>query len=127
MTELSRHAVRPAHEPVAEHESTTDAGADRDGDQVAHIASRTEAELAPRGGVGVVLDDRRETAACRHCGAERLLDPRQVGCREDDLTGRIHVAGRAQTDPYRSAKTLAVGDRDQLVDDLDDGLDDPLG
>ena len=60
VADLGADAEGAAVELAVEHEAAADAGADGDQQQVVDVLAGAEAELAPGGGVGVVLDDDRE-------------------------------------------------------------------
>src|SRR5919112_1509786 len=60
VSELAARALRAAQQHAVRDHSSPDPRAEREEHEVVHIASRPEAELAPGGGVGVVLDRQRD-------------------------------------------------------------------
>ena len=133
--DLAAHAEAPSVQPAVEHHATPDAGADRDEQQVVDVLPRTEAELSPRGCVGVVLHDHRQGDAGLDLGAQVQVAPGQVGGEHHhrprlvDVTGRtdadgLHLVTRTQLRDDARDRVLDGGDVRRRRDDpelLDDG------
>ncbi len=79
VTDLGGDAETAAVELAVMDDATTDAGADRDEQQVVGVLAGAERELTPRRGVGVVLDDDREVDQRGDVLGERLVDPVMLG------------------------------------------------
>ena len=99
MWPISRaHPERAAVELAVEDDAAADAGADGDQQQVVDVVAGAELELAPRGGVGVVLDHDRQVDARLEVGLEVDVAPGEVGREQHDGAGLVDVAGRADAD-----------------------------
>ena len=98
VADLAAHAEASAVQAAVEHHAAADAGADRDEQQVVDVLAGAVPELAPRGGVGVVLDDDGEVDARLELGPEVEVAPGQVGREHHHRPGLVDVAGRADAD-----------------------------
>src|SRR6202035_5550576 len=80
---LTGHAEPAAEElPVAD-DAAAESGAEGDHHHVGVSGSRSMDELAPGGGVGVVLDDDWQPGGLLDESADRLVLPAQVGSEMD--------------------------------------------
>ena len=119
----AREPERAALELAAQHDAATDAGADRDHQQVVDVLAAPEPELAPRGRVGVVLDRDRQVDALLELGLEVEVTPGEVG-REDHLgPAGVDVARGTEADPVEVVTRPQVGNQagDGVLDRLDLG------
>ncbi len=118
VADLGGDAEATAEQLAAVHDATTDAGADRDEQQVVGVLAGTEAELAPRRSVGVVLDDDGQVDEGADALAERLLAPVDVG---REAHGRPVLADEAGgTDADAGGLLLADQSLDEVGHDLRD-------
>ena len=98
VADLGADPERAAVELAVEDQPAADAGADRDQQQVVDVVAGAVGELAPRGGVGVVLDHDREVEPGLELGLEVDVAPREVGREQHRGTRLVDVAGRADPD-----------------------------
>ena len=98
VADLGADAVRAAVDLAVEHQPAADTGADGDQQQVVGVVAGAVTELAPRRGVGVVLDHDRQLDALLELALEVLVAPGDVGREQHDGAGLVDVAGRAHAD-----------------------------
>ena len=80
-------------------DAAADAGAQREHDQVLDVLAGSGPELAPAGGIGVVLQRGPDARLVLHDLAERdVLHARQVARVDDQALAMAHGAGRADAD-----------------------------
>ena len=101
VADLGADAEGAAVQRAVEHDAAADAGADGDQQQVVDVVAGAEGELAPRRGVGVVLDDDRQVDALLELGPEVDVAPGDVGREHDHGARLVDVAGGADADRGR--------------------------
>ena len=101
-------------QPVVDHDSAADAGAEREHDQVTRLVSRPQPPLGERCGVAVVLDTGRQCIARASAFGEVHGVERKVHRTEGDAGPAVDVERHAVADRRRT-----VGN--QVVDDAVDG------
>src|SRR5450631_538641 len=78
MAKFGGHSKGSMHEYAVDHDAATDAGANREHDHVGAVNGGTETELAPRRGVGIVLNGDGQLESRLKSLLERLVSPGKV-------------------------------------------------
>ena len=116
MAKLGAVAVLAFHHVVFDDDAGADAGAEREEDKAAGIAGRPGPVLAVGGGVGVVLERRRQPERLADVIADRHVLPRLQVRRIEDEPGRdVHRAGGGDADGV-DVLHLPSASRDGLAD-----------
>ena len=99
MADLGREAARAAQKAPVHDDSASDPGPHRDDDDRRIARRDPEAELAPGGRIGVVLDDDGQAGGVGHPQGEGLVAPGEVRGEDDRGAGAVHEARRPYADP----------------------------
>src|SRR6478735_1089253 len=120
VADLRADAVRAAVDLTVQHQPAADTGADGDQQQVLGVVAGAVHELAPRRGVGVVLDHDRELDALLELALEVLVAPGDVRCEEHHRALLVDVAGRTHADRLDRVPGAELGHQagDRLLDGL---------
>ena len=115
VADLAAHAEPTAHQLAVDDHAAADAGADREHQQVLDVLAGAERELAPGGGVGVVLHDDRQV--------ELLLEV--IACsgssRQARLGAKTTIARSLSTNPAAQTPTASTSfGPDERADELAD-------
>ncbi len=121
MAELAGDAVLAALDLAVLQDRATDAGAQRDHDEVVLAAAGAEAPLGPGSAVGVVVDQDGHGEPLGQAVAERFVAPGQVGGEQHAVAVGVDPAGRADAD---GVHVVPVG---EVQDQFGDGVLDDLG
>src|SRR3954447_4877822 len=114
VSDLRGNAERAPVQLAVEHDPATDSGPDRDQQAVLDVLTGAEGELPPRSGVGVVLDDDRQSDTLLQVVAKRFVAPGEVG-REQDY-GAAYVDEACRSDANRLYVVVPAQLVDQILD-----------
>ncbi len=129
MTDLGGRVGDAVVQFAAQHDSATDSGAQRHPHEGVHPASGAQPPLAVSGGVGVVVQCRRQSHSVLDQVTEREVSPPQVGCADDGARLAVQGTRRPDTDPSEGFAAHALGVHHLLhrvVDHPDHAIDDEL-
>ena len=102
VADLGADAEGAAEQLAVEHDAAADAGADGDQQQVVDVVAGAEGELAPGGGVRVVLDHHREVDPRLEVGLEVDVAPGDVGREHHRRRGPCRCSRPRRRRPRRS-------------------------